>query len=218
MGAANLAERFPDMYIMAPQAPGDQLTAADFERLMKAGNPFDMRVGKTPDSGKGARGWNRDYLSKICKVIRGMISNGKVDPKRVYVTGMSMGGGGTLRILSVDPDLFTAAAPICPSMNGETYMILNNVTKTDLWLSTAYIDHQPARHVYLTRAYQKLLADGNIDVRLTIYTPEELAEYGIGCRSDLTYKELLAENHNSWTLTLHNEYGILGWLVSKVKS
>ena len=146
-----------------------------------------------------------------------MVADGKVDERRIYVIGLSMGGAGTLRALSVDPGLFAAAAPICPSMNGETYAILNNIRSTPVWISAAYVDHQPSRHAYITRACQKLLAEGNVEAHLTIYTQEELAKYGIGCRSDLTMDELLAENHNCWTLTFHNEHGILDWLVSVVK-
>ena len=37
------------------------------------------------------------------------------------MTGLSMGGGGTIQAVSVAPDLFAAALPICPSMNGESY-------------------------------------------------------------------------------------------------
>lgn len=217
LGAACLAERWPDAYIMAPQAPGTLMTPEEFNRLMKSANPFDMRVGKQPESVKGARGWNRDYLMRVCQVIRGMIADGLVDRRRVYVTGLSMGGGGTVRILSVDPDLFAAAAPVCPSMNGETFQILQNVRRTALWISAAYIDHQPGRHAYLFQAYQKLLEDGYTEVHMTIFTPEELAAYGIGCSSDLTMAELLGENHNCWALTYHNEHGILDWLISVVK-
>jgi len=217
IGAASLAERWPDSYIMAPQAPGKQMTPEEFQEIMKTANPFDMINDKFPYSGKCTSGWNRDYLSKVCRIIRDMISDGRVDERRVYVIGLSMGGAGTLRALSVDPELFAAAAPICPSMNNETYNILNNIRNNALWISAAYIDHQPSRHAYLTRAYQKLLAEGKTEVNLTIYTPEELAKYGIGCRSDLTYTELLSENHNCWTLTLHNEHGILDWLISVIK-
>ena len=53
-----------------------------------------------------------------------MIADGKVNPKRVYVTGLSMGGAGNLRALSVGSDLFGAAVPICPTMTPETYGIL----------------------------------------------------------------------------------------------
>ncbi len=36
-----------------------------------------------------------------------------VDPKRVYLTGLSMGGYGTWDLLARRPDLFAAAAPVC---------------------------------------------------------------------------------------------------------
>ena len=31
-------------------------------------------------------------------------------------------------------------------------------------------------------------------------------------------KELFEQNHNSWILVLHNEYGILDWMFSHRKS
>lgn len=36
-----------------------------------------------------------------------------IDPKRVYITGLSMGGYGTWDLLARRPDLFAAAVPIC---------------------------------------------------------------------------------------------------------
>jgi predicted peptidase len=36
-----------------------------------------------------------------------------IDPKRIYVTGLSMGGYGTWDALARRPDLFAAGAPIC---------------------------------------------------------------------------------------------------------
>ncbi|MBO0698496.1 MAG: prolyl oligopeptidase family serine peptidase [Zavarzinella sp.] len=36
-----------------------------------------------------------------------------IDPKRVYITGLSMGGYGTWDLLARRPDLFAAAVPVC---------------------------------------------------------------------------------------------------------
>ena len=49
-------------------------------------------------------------------------------------------------------------------------------------------------------------------------TDEELAKYGIGTTEGLTSQELDAENHNSWILALHNENGILDWMISHQKN
>lgn len=218
LGALKLAEKWPDMYIMAPQAPAGSLSMEEnLEVMKKRGNPFRVDMGITPFALKGERGWNRDYLGKVCDIIRKMIGEGKVDAKRVYVIGMSMGGGGTINAVSIAPDLFTAAAPICPSMNGESYAQLLQWPKVPVWISTAYIDHQHGRHAYILNACNKLWAEGRADVKYTIYLPEELEKYGIGNTEGITVKELDAENHNSWILTLHNEKGILDWLISNVK-
>lgn len=218
IGALRLAEIWPDMYIMAPQAPGGNLSFQEtFEVMRKRGNPYRVDIGMTPFALKGERGWNRDYLGKVCDIIRRMIAAGKVDPKRVYVLGLSMGGGGTINAVSVAPDLFAAALPICPSMNGESYPQLLHWPKVPVWITTAYLDHQHGRHAYILNACNKLWAEGRKDVKYTIYLPEELEKYGIGCTEGLTFKELETENHNSWILTLHNANGILDWMISQVR-
>lgn len=218
IGAIKLAERLTDMYVMAPQAPSGGMTIDEmFAKMRKKGDPFKVIIGSDPDNGKDERGWNREYLGRVCDVIRKMIADGKVDARRVYVTGMSMGGFGTLKTVSIAPDLFAACAPICPSMNGESYPILENFPDVPAYISTAYIDHQAGRHAYLLRAVQKLWDKGRTDIRVTLFTPEELEAYGIGITPNLSMKDLYMENHNSWILVMHNEYCILDWMLSHRK-
>jgi predicted peptidase len=219
LGALRLAERWSDMYIMAPQAPSGNLGMQEmFEVMKKRGNPFSADMGITPFSLKGERGWNRDYVAKVTDIIRKMISDGKVDENRVYLIGMSMGGGGVLQTISVAPDLFAAAVPICPSMNGESYANLLHLPKVPVWITSAYMDHQHSRHAFILNACNKLWQEGRTDVKFTLYTQEELAKYGIGTTEGLTSQELDAENHNSWILALHNENGILDWMISHQKN
>lgn len=219
LGAIKLAQRYNDMVVMAPQAPTGNISMETLIKQMEQGSPtaFAMNIGADPDAGPESRGWNREYLGKISNQIRKMIGEGKVDPTRVYVIGMSMGGGGTIRAVSCAPDLFAAAVPICPTMNGETYPMLENFPQVPVYLATAYIDHQPARHVYIFNACKKLWAEGRTDVKYTIFTPEDLARYGVVDTPQLTKAQIRGANHNSWTLVLHNEYGILDWMVSQRK-
>lgn len=218
LGAIKLAERVPDMYIMAPQAPSGTLTMEEaFAKMMSKGDPYKVIIGSDPDNDKTDRGWNREYIGRVCDSIRRMIDAGKVDPKRIYCIGGSMGGFGTIKFVSSAPELFAACAPICPSMNGESWPILANFPDVPIYISTAYIDHQVGRHAYILRAVQQLWEKGRKDVKFVMYTPEELAAYGIGLTPNVSTKDLYMENHNSWILTMHNEYGILDWMFSHVK-
>jgi len=45
-----------------------------------------------------------------------------VDPKRIYLTGHSMGGAGTLFLASKHADIWAAAAPVAPA----SFMMNNN--------------------------------------------------------------------------------------------
>lgn len=52
-------------------------------------------------------------MALVLEVTGQMIKNEKVDSKRVYVTGLSMGGFGSFAAVARRPDLFAAAIPIC---------------------------------------------------------------------------------------------------------
>ena len=213
-GAPYLAEEYPDMYVMAPQAP----RGAFNPMAMPASQAAKMMNRPFAESDtKGEQGWHRQYLAKICDIIREMIAEGKVLASRVYVLGASMGGGGTIRAMSVGADLFAAAAPVCPTMTPETFNILSSLYHAKVWVSTAYVDHTIYRHKYIADAIMNLQQAGNKDAHMTLYSPEELAKYGIGTDPETPYKELFEQNHGTWNLTVKNEYGILSWLFSQVK-
>ena len=125
VGAIRLAERYPDMYIMAPQAPARPKTADQTRASRQSFAEATMNI---------TYGWTRTYLSQICDIIRKMIAAGQVDPHRVYVTGLSMGGGGALCAMSVGADLFAASAPVCPTMTPESFAILRGLTHGKLTL------------------------------------------------------------------------------------
>ena len=205
-GAAHLAEERPDFFVLAPQAPPGT------DPLPPAQRPFaESRLD--PHTG-----WHQHYLADVCAVIRRMIANDKVDASRVYLTGVSMGGAGAIRALSVDTDLFAAAAPVCPTMTPETFGILRTHLQTPLWVSSAYIDHTPHRHKYLVDAVQELVLNGSPHARLTLFSPEQMNAYGFATDPDATYQELLLENHHAWVPAYHDEDGILTWLTSQSKT
>jgi predicted peptidase len=56
--------------------------------------------------------WNLE-LDALGALLDEMEATHKVDPDRVYVTGLSMGGYGTFALTAALPARFAAAAPIC---------------------------------------------------------------------------------------------------------
>ena len=205
-GCSQFAQMYPDFYVMAPQAPERDMTAflASFPKMDFAHSDQT-----------GEFGWYRKYLGQICDLIRKMIAEGKVDRRRVYVTGMSMGGAGTIRAMNVGSGLFAAAVPVCPSMTPETFNILKGLTHSKVWVATSYVDHTLYRHKYIVDAIMALKDAGNRDAHLTIYAPEELEKYGIATDPDLSFPDLFSQNHMSWVPTYHDEHGIMSWLTQQ---
>ncbi|MCB1126444.1 MAG: aldehyde dehydrogenase family protein, partial [Verrucomicrobiae bacterium] len=68
-----------------------------------------------------------DTLLALLDQVMGKYS---VDPGRVYLTGLSMGGFGTWRLAADHPEMFAAAAPICGRGNPET---ASRLTKLPIW-------------------------------------------------------------------------------------
>jgi len=64
------------------------------------------------------------------KLIDALIWNMPVDRKRVYITGLSMGGFGTWDLLARCPGVFAAAAPVCGGADEATAV---SVQRVPIW-------------------------------------------------------------------------------------
>jgi predicted peptidase len=60
------------------------------------------------------RGWNNDTLNAL---LEDVIRKYRVDKRRVYLTGLSMGGFGTWSLAAAHPERFAAIVPICGGGN-----------------------------------------------------------------------------------------------------
>jgi predicted peptidase len=65
-------------------------------------------------NGRG-RTWgvNSDNANRALAMLDAVTKEYKTDPKKVYLTGLSMGGMGTWSIATAHPDMFAAIVPIC---------------------------------------------------------------------------------------------------------
>jgi predicted peptidase len=56
-------------------------------------------------------------LQSVKELLDTFIANNPIDPNRIYIMGLSMGGMGTFEMVCRFPDLFAAAIPICGGVN-----------------------------------------------------------------------------------------------------
>ena len=81
----------------------------------QAKNPSIVVIPQAPDDGwVGADTITPTrYLSLVLDLIKDLESSYSIDVHRRYVLGQSMGGLGTFAILTMQPNLFAAAVPVC---------------------------------------------------------------------------------------------------------
>ncbi|WOO39729.1 Ig-like domain-containing protein [Rubellicoccus peritrichatus] len=64
--------------------------------------------------------WGDSYLpAQLQGMLDHFIENYNIDPDRIYITGLSMGGGGTISQIAAYPQRYAAANPICGWFNGD---------------------------------------------------------------------------------------------------
>jgi predicted peptidase len=59
------------------------------------------------------RDWDEENMRLMVGLLGALREQFPIDAKRLYITGQSMGGYGTWRMITTYPDLFAAAVPIC---------------------------------------------------------------------------------------------------------
>jgi predicted peptidase len=77
-----------------------------------------------------------------------------IDPKRVYITGLSMGGYGSWDLLARRPELFAAAAPVCGGADEAT---AEKIKQIPIWVFHGAKDTavKPARSRNMVAALEK---------------------------------------------------------------
>lgn len=110
-----------------------------------------------------------------------------IDPDRVYLTGISMGGAGALRLALTRPDVWAAVAVVCPMADPAAEALAGNALNLPIRIYQG--DQDPLVPVAFARAWQRRLVDAG--------APAEYLEYP-GVR------------HNAWVLA-YREGAVFDW-------
>ena len=128
------------------------------------------------------------HIESVLKFINHVADEFKVDRKRIYLTGLSMGGYGTWYTAMACPEMFAAIAPIC----GEGMPWYAGALTMPVWAFHGEID--PTVNVRGSIEMMERIKRFNNDAKLTVYE-------GVA--------------HNSWAPAMQTE--LLEWLLSKKK-
>lgn len=140
--------------------------------------------------------WWSDFLPTLDALVQQAIDTLAVDPRRVYCTGLSMGGYGSWHLAAEYPQRFAAVAPICGG-GGWMYGFPERVS--DIAHLPIWVFHGAKDNVVPLRESQVMvdaLKGCGADVRFTIY-PEAM--------------------HDAWTVTYNNP-ALYDWFLSHQKA
>jgi predicted peptidase len=125
-------------YVMVPQCPENKKwVEMDFRRKLE----------KQPET-------ISQPLGLVMELTRELLYQYPVDPDRIYVTGLSMGGYGTWDLVTRYPSFFAAAVPVC---GGGDETLAGRLTELPVWAFHGKKDDivPPERSADMIKAIEK---------------------------------------------------------------
>nr|WP_314465036.1 prolyl oligopeptidase family serine peptidase [uncultured Clostridium sp.] len=191
---------------------------------------YSFGISEKPDQLK----MMQDYNVVIHEFIQDLINKGKINSKRVYISGASSGGGAVLRFVMQYPDFFAAALPICAkdtlipisqpyglaykfngslALNDQDYQkcyqdisdLMNHYNIISVPMWFVQAENDPVCTSYTSRIlYQVLKDQGARNNKITMYSDEEMKQAG-----QMIY-------HSSWVPAFQSRE-IMDWVYSQKK-
>lgn len=100
-----------------------------------------------------------DFGQALIELIEHVLQNYPVDIGRVYLTGVSMGGGGTWDLISRRPDLIAAAVPMAGHTPAEPFLDDIARNRIPIWAMSSNIDLVNS-HLDTDQAINRIVAQG----------------------------------------------------------
>ncbi|MEM7182375.1 MAG: PHB depolymerase family esterase [Spirochaetota bacterium] len=159
-------------------------------KLIQNGNfsyPFLVLAPQCPQ-----KSWWPKHSKTLAQLVRTISKTYSVDKRRIYASGLSMGGFGTWSLAVEYPDLFAAFAPICGGGEMKNACVAKN---EPIW--AFHGEDDPVISVKESKQMvSKIKSCGSTSIRLTLYPKTK---------------------HNSWTQTYKNPQ-LYQWLLQQKNS
>jgi predicted peptidase len=130
-------------------------------------------------------------MQAVKELLDEMVENAGVDPNRVYITGLSMGGYGTWDAIARYPGFFAAAVPICGGGDPSTVKLF---ARTPVWCF-----------------------HGDSDSVVSVKRSREMVDALKAVGATVKYTEYPGVQHDSWTATYANP-DLYTWLFAQQRA
>ncbi len=167
----------------------------DVTKLLKHGIPKIVErdpdfpfIALSPQCPEGS--WWPLEVEALYRLLEEIVARYEVDERRIYLTGISMGGFGSWRLGSAHPDRFAAVVPICGGMEG------------------------PARQVHTLKDVPVWAFHGAKDPTVPLAQSERLVEALDACGGNVRLTVYPEAAHDSWTETYDNP-DLYRWLLAQ---
>lgn len=170
-------EQFPAI-VIAPQCPADQVWSGTLEE--RDGQP---KLQATPTVA----------MQLTMELLDSIQLTHNIDPDRIYVTGLSMGGFGTVDLVARRPRIFAAAAALCGG-GDSSKPVARRMRDTPFW----FIHGDQDEEVNVNRSREVVAA---------------LESVGASPR----YSELAGYGHNVWDAA-YSDSSLFAWMFNQSRS
>jgi poly(3-hydroxybutyrate) depolymerase len=170
--------------------------------FLSSGNSYKFIV-ISPQSAVFWQSYDVDYVVQQVKILYGS----RIDPSRIYLTGLSAGGGGVFQYLAASPYAgknITAVVTCSAASSPGNSIRVNNVVTTNIPIWAFTNESDPTVPVTSSKAWVDSVNNRNINppAKLTVYA-------GIN-------------GHDSWTATYDpsstNPNGIYSWMLGYART
>jgi predicted peptidase len=175
MAQSENREKYP-CFVLAPQCREDKSWAG---------------FGRRNRDAREVSGEPGDQMKVVMQILEKTIKENPVDTKRLYLTGLSMGGFGCWDWATREPDRFAAIVPIC---GGGDESKADRLVKTPIW----------AVH-------------GDKDDAVRVEQSRQMIDAIKKAGAEPKYTELAGVGHNSWTPAYEDPKGVVPWMFEQRK-
>lgn len=158
-----------------PNTTDKKVLGDNIQKVAKIGPPKFVKSGTkfpfiliSPQLKSNYGNWPTGYVMEVINHVKKYL---RVDEKRIYITGLSLGGGGAWSIAQDYPQLFAALVPVCGGYNNQSKAV--NIAKENLpvWASHGDLDNvvNVGKTVNMVKKINETKPAPNPLAKITIY-------------------------------------------------